>query len=181
MCGRFHFDVLPDTKIGKQINEISKKLNLVYTTGEIFPSNDVLCIIPKESKIDLSVKKWGIQNKTLQINAKLETINDKPTYDAFKHNRCAVLCNGFYEWDKDKQKYYIDFEESYMYLACIFNENNELLIVTTSSNDEFSKIHERMPIVMNKQEMLNYVHNKDDIFTSKNFKIRNVDMQTKLL
>lgn len=179
MCGRFHFGIT-DTSKGKQIKERTEKLNLVYAQGEIFPTDNVLCIIPKESKVDLAVMKWGIQSKSLLINARVESINDRPTYNSIKNNRCAIVCDGFYEWDKEKRKYLINFEEEYMYLACIFNEKGELVILTTGSTDEFSKIHDRCPIIMNQKEMINYVHNKSDIFTKKKLNINNVDDVIKL-
>ena len=109
MCGRFEFS-LKDDKKGKQIKERAEKLNLVYKQGEVFPTDQVLCIIPVENKIDLSVMKWGVNNKSLQINARKESIEDKPSYKEIKDNRCAVICNGFYEWDKQKNKYLISFE-----------------------------------------------------------------------
>ena len=179
MCGRFHFGITDSVK-AKQIKEKTEKLNLVFSQGEIFPTDNVLCIIPKESKIDLAVMKWGIQSKSLLINARVESIDDRPTYNCIKHNRCAIICDGFYEWDKNKNKYLISFDEEYMYLACIFNENNELVILTTGSSDEFSKIHDRCPIIMNQKEMLNYVHGKSDIFVKKKLKIKNIDESIKL-
>ena len=179
MCGRYHFGIT-DTPKGKQIKEKAKKLNLVYSEGEIFPTSNVLCVIPNETKIDLASMKWGITSKSLLINARVETINDRPTYNAIKNNRCAVICNGFYEWDKDKNKYYIDFDDEYMYLACIFNEDNELVILTTSSSDEFAKIHDRIPIIMNQNEMINYVHGKTDLFVTKHLRISQVNDDIKL-
>ena len=67
-----------------------------------------------------------------------------------------------------------------MYLACIFNENKELVILTTSSSGEFSKIHDRCPIIMNQKEMINYIHNKDDVFSKKKMFINKVDEDVKL-
>lgn len=179
MCGRFHFGILPNEK-GKQIKQRAEKLNLVYKQGEIFPSDNVLCIIPNESKIDLSVMKWGISSKSLLINARVETIKDRPTYNSIMNNRCAVICNGFYEWDKEKNKYFITFEEEYMYLACIFNEDNELVIITQAANEDFIKIHDRMPIIMNQEEMISFIHNKKDIFVKKKLIINKVNEDIKL-
>ena len=179
MCGRFRFGILPNEK-GNQIKQRAEKLNLVFKQGEIFPTDEVLCIIPKQSEIDLSVMKWGIKSKSLLINARIETINDRPTYNAIKYNRCAIICNGFYEWDKQKNKYYISFEEEYMYLACIFNENNELVILTQASSGEFEKIHDRIPIIMNQDEMISYIHNKKDIFFKKGLIVNKVDEDIKL-
>ena len=179
MCGRFHFGIKPN-KIGKQIKEKTQKLNLVYSTDEIFPNSNVLCIIPDESKVDLSVMKWGIKTKSLIINARVETINDRPTFKEIKNNRCAIICDSFYEWDAQSNKYEISFEDDYVYLACIFNNKHELVILTREANDEFKHIHSRMPIVMNKKEMLNYVHNKEDLFVDKKMIINRLDNEIKL-
>ena len=179
MCGRFEFS-LKDDKKGKQIKERAEKLNLVYKEGEIFPTDQVLCIIPVENKIDLSVMKWGINNRSLQINARKESLEDKPSYNEIKNNRCAVICNGFYEWNKQKDKFYISTDDEYMYLACIFNSNKELLIITQASDDEFSKIHDRIPLIMNQAEMLKYIHNEEGIFTKKKLKVEKTDDALKL-
>lgn len=174
MCGRYDFAII-DNKIGQQIKEITTKLNLNYKQGEIFPSDDVLCVIPKGSKVDLSVKRWGIKAKSLLINARIETLEDKISFNSIKNNRCAIICNGFYEWDKDKNKYYITYKKDYFYLACIFNEDDELVILTTSSKDEMVNIHDRCPIVMNKWEMLKYIHNEECLFEKKKLRIKKID------
>ncbi|MBQ3295954.1 MAG: SOS response-associated peptidase family protein [Erysipelotrichaceae bacterium] len=179
MCGRFEFS-LKDDKKGKQIKERAEKLNLVYKEGEIFPTDQVLCIIPMENKIDLSVMKWGVNGRSLQINARKESLDDKPSYNEIRNNRCAVICNGFYEWNKHKDKFYISGDEEYMYLACIFNKKKELLIITQASDGEFSKIHERIPMIMNQKEMLKYIHNEDGVFEKKKLKIEKTDDALKL-
>lgn len=179
MCGRFHFGI-SDSKKATQINEKIQKFNLVFKQGEIFPTDNVLCVIAKDSKIDLSVKRWGINAKSLLINARIETINDRPTYASIKNNRCAIICDGFYEWDKQKNKYLINFEEEYMYLACIFNELDELVILTTASSSDFSMIHDRVPIIMSQSEMIKYVHNEKGIFTKKKLNIKPCGEEVKL-
>ena len=67
-----------------------------------------------------------------------------------------------------------------MYLACIFNENNELVILTQASSGEFEKIHDRIPIIMNQDEMISYIHNKKDIFSKKGLIVNKVDEDIKL-
>ena len=182
MCGRFHFGILPDNELGKKIKQHAKKLNLVYAQGEIFPSDNVLCIIPFESKINLDIKKWGIQSKSLLINARMETLDQRITFSSIKNNRCAVICNGFYEWDLDKKKYYITFDKPYMYLGCIFNEKNELVILTQSTDDEqFKKIHDRQPFIMDKDEMLSFIHNEKCVFKKKQLYISQVNEQISIL
>ena len=97
MCGRYHFGINPSKK-GKQIKERAEKLNLVYKQGEIFPNDKVLCIVPAESKVDLSVMKWGVQNKSLQINARMESIEDKPSYKEIKNNRSPSNAEPVGKW-----------------------------------------------------------------------------------
>ena len=179
MCGRFHFGIIPNEK-GKEIKERIEKLNLVFKTGEIFPTDNILCVIPKENKTDLSVMKWGIKANSLIINAKVETIDDRLTFKSIKYNRCAVISNGFYEWDNEKNKYYITTSDDYIYLACIFNENKELVILTKAATNDFKHIHSRMPIIMNKQEMFRYIHNEDYSFEKKELNISQISQEISL-
>lgn len=179
MCGRYEFN-LTSSKKSIELKERIEKLNLHFTSGEIFPSNKVLCVIGKENKIDLSSMTWGIKKEKLLINARIENIDERITYKNIKNNRCAVVCNGFYEWDKDKQKHYISFNEEYMYLACIYNSNNELVILTKDASKTFSHIHSRMPIIMNQEEMIKYVHNIDDVVSEKDMNIKKVNEDLKL-
>ena len=166
MCGRYELNLSGSDK-GKQIRERAEKLNLVYKEGEIFPSDDVLCVIPVESKIDLTVMKWGIKKKSFQINARMESINDRPSYQDIRDRRCAVVCTGFYEWDKDKNRYHVSTDDEVIYLGCIFNENKELLIITEAADEQFEGIHERKPLIMNQEEMLRFIHNEDGLIKDK--------------
>lgn len=179
MCGRYHFNILPDNK-GKQIKDRAKKLKLIYKEGEVFPGDNVLCMIPKDSKIDLDVFKWGIKSKTLLINARSETLDEIVTYKKIKNNRCAVITNGFYEWDKEKNKYFIKYNEKYMYLACIFNEFDELVILTKSSNGDFKRIHDRIPIIMNQEEMIKYIHGEKVDIKNKTLIIDKINQEINL-
>lgn len=59
------------------------------------------------------VPQWsdGPNPKYSMINARSETLSEKPSYrDAYKKRRCVIPANGFYEWKKTpdgKQPYYI--------------------------------------------------------------------------
>ena len=178
MCGRYEF-ALKDDKKGRQIKNKAKEMNLVYKQGEIFPGDEVLCIVPKKDKIDLESKKWGLSSNR-QINARIESLRTNPFYSKMLSNRCAVICNGFYEWDPDKRKHYISSDNEYIYLACIYNDNNELLIITRDSYSDFKKIHDRIPIIMNQKEMLEYIHGKDIDIAKKDLKISDLDNDIKL-
>ena len=179
MCGRYHFNILASRK-GKQLKEKAISLNLTYKEGEIFPDDKVLCIIPSENKIDLEVMKWGIKSRSLIINARYETLDYRPAFAQYTHNRCAVIADCFYEWDKDKHRYEIRTADDYMYLACICNNQKELVILTIASDEQFKNIHDRMPIVMDKDEMLCFVHNQDCVFAKKSFMFKKMEDEIKL-
>ena len=105
MCGRYELK-LSDSALSNSLKERIKKNDLVFKQGEIFPNDDVLCIIPMKDRIDLRVKKWGIRSLSFQINARIESL-DRKYYARMLDKRCAIICNGFYEWNADKDKYYI--------------------------------------------------------------------------
>ena len=173
MCGRYQLNI-SYSDLSKSIMEQVNDLSLDFKQGEIFPGDNVLVIVPRKDKITLSVMKWGIKDKNLRINARIETINNSLYYRDIVVNHCAVIASGFYEWDKDKHKYYFKSQNEYLYLAAIYNKNNELLILTKDADRYMNNIHERMPVIMNKQEMLDYVHNIETDFSMKELIINQV-------
>ena len=47
----------------------------------------------------------GFDKGKLLINARAESVKDRPTFaDSFAGRRCALPAAGFYEWDKKKEK-----------------------------------------------------------------------------
>jgi len=179
MCGRYSFK-LSDSKKGKQISQRAEKLSLIYKEGDIFPGDQVLCMIPSGSKIDLAVMKWGVSSRSFLINARYETLDDRPTFSEMKDKRCAVISNGFYEWDKDKKKYYVHTSDEFIYLACIFNSRNELLILTEAADEAFSRVHDRSPIVMDQSEMLRFIHNERGTISKKDLVFEMEEEELKL-
>jgi len=123
----------------------------------------------------INMFQWGLipswaTDKSIQkytLNAKIETIHEKPSFKSSLNKRCLVLCDAFYEWQwldskgKRKQKYkiYLPNNESFAF-AGLWNEwtdknTGEIIksytILTTEANELMSKIHnskKRMPIVL---------------------------------
>ena len=85
--------------------------------------------------------------------------------------RCAIVCNGFYEWNGDKEKFYISTDEEYFYLAGIYNDKDELLIITKEAGNDFNKIHSRIPLMMNRNEMLDYLKGNNKLISNKKLNI----------
>jgi putative SOS response-associated peptidase YedK len=110
---------------------------------------------------------WGLipswvkdSKKNRPINARSETVNERPMFRrSFRTQRCLVLCNGYYEWQKQatgpKQPYYFQCPEATpITLAGLWARNDHLdsesletfCILTKSASSVVGSIHHRMPI-----------------------------------
>ena len=123
-----------------------------------------------------------IGNQTL--NARGETILEKPSFrGAVLNNKCLVLVNGFYEWQKrgkEKQPYYIymknhePFALGGLWDEWVDTETGEIRktfsIITTPANALMSEIHNeklRMPLIIPPGEEQRWLETKDAEGTQK--------------
>ncbi|MEG2385239.1 MAG: SOS response-associated peptidase family protein, partial [Erysipelotrichaceae bacterium] len=85
----------------------------------------------------------------------------KPTFSKLLDQRCIIIASGFYEWKKQgikKAKIYIQKENaSILYMAGIYNENNEFVIITVQSEGDMAKIHHRSPLLLDEIAMKHYL------------------------
>jgi putative SOS response-associated peptidase YedK len=105
------------------------------------------------------------------LNAKIETLSEKPSFRSSLDQRCLVLVDGFYEWKwlddkgKTKQKYLITMPDAQPFalagLWSVWTNKisgeviNTYTIVTTQANELMSEIHntkKRMPMVLTAEE-----------------------------
>jgi putative SOS response-associated peptidase YedK len=136
----------------------------------IAPTQDVLAIRLNEAgqreAVDL---KWGLIPRWAKednfsfstINARAETVASKPAFrDAFKHRRCLIAADGWYEWQeigpKQKQPYRFTFNpEAPLAFAGLWErwERPEKVIesctiIVTEGNELTKRIHDRMPVIL---------------------------------
>lgn len=157
MCGRYFVD-LNYNEITMKIKERLEMLSIFdYAQNEIYPTQNAIVLIKKNNQIDADVMRWGIEGKSLLINARHETLNERITYKKIKENRCVVVANGFFEWKNKKKIYITHASEPVIYLAAIYNEKHEFVILTGNSENQMKKIHDRTPIIMNQNEMKEYL------------------------
>jgi len=92
------------------------------------------------------------------INARSDGVATKPTFrHAFKRRRCIIPAEGFYEWrreGKTKQPFHIAAGETFP-IAGIWDRwerdgktLESFAVVTTDANELVSKIHDRMPVIL---------------------------------
>jgi putative SOS response-associated peptidase YedK len=95
------------------------------------------------------------------INARAEGIATKPAFRrAFKSQRCLVVADGFYEWQKTggkkKQPYYVRLKEDLPFGFAGLWEHwkdegdtiESCTIITTAANSLMQPIHDRMPVIV---------------------------------
>ncbi len=119
---------------------------------------------------ELAMFRWGlvpfwakdpaIGNR--MINARAETVAEKPSFRAaYRHRRCLVLADGFYEWKKEgdtKTPYFISLQNGHpfafagLWETWSAKESDETIqsttLITTAANESMAEVHHRMPIVL---------------------------------
>lgn len=127
----------------------------------------------------------GIKKNTL--NARMETIHEKPSFRNVVKNRCLILADGFYEWQwldekgKKKQKYELTLPENQAFaFAGLWSEwvdksTGEIrytyTILTTEANELMAKIHntkKRMPVIVATDNEQNWLQGDDLILGNNN-------------
>jgi putative SOS response-associated peptidase YedK len=110
------------------------------------------------------------------LNARIETIAEKPSFRNSVKQRCLVLVDGFYEWQwldeqgKSKQKYLLHLANDDPFaLAGLWNEwinqqTGEVVktytILTTEANELMSTIHntkKRMPVLVSQANEMDWL------------------------
>ena len=97
------------------------------------------------------------------INARVETIEEKPAYrEAFRKRRCLIAADGYYEFLQEgsvKQPWYITLRNEEMFaFAGMWDEwkpktgsgtpIQSATIITTDANELLAPIHPRMPAIL---------------------------------
>lgn len=176
MCGRYtyysseeiikFYDFLP-----KQVVQEALALE-VRDNFNVAPGMEMPVIVRGEQAHEIEMLIWGLipswskpgLNLKL-INARKEGLFEKPMWKRLvKSQRCIVPARGFYEWKKmgdEKQPMYITPKKgTVLSFAGLWDEwkNDKgqkvktYTIITTTPNAEMSDIHNRMPVILNREQ-----------------------------
>jgi len=167
-------------------------------TGEIFPGNEVPILLTAEAdpfrpKPDSQPKPetatqplvepagdsqlialpmiWGFpgfKGSQLLINARQETVAEKPTFrEAFADRRCVIPTTGFIEWSHDERGKAVDKfrfnapETQMLFLAGIYTfvgRELRFVILTTAADSAMAEIHHRQPLIIPAQMIRPWVN-----------------------
>lgn len=181
MCGRYSFDDDKDIeeihKILAEIQATHEGTSIAAKTGEIFPTNNVPVLSLQGGKPALGLMSWGLpkwDGKGVIINARAESASQKPTFaKSLAERRCVIPSTGFYEWrtnpDKSKDKFLFNMHnEPMLYMAAIYSVVKDekpiperFAILTRAANDTIRDIHDRMPVILHKNELVRWLTDAD--------------------
>lgn len=163
--------------------ELANKFNASFNLPNLYAPKSVvngfdfplLPVLTKEKSDEFSFFNWGLiphwaKNEEIKkhtLNAKLETMNEVPSFKDVTNQRCILPVSGFYEWKwldskgKRKEKYLIQVGNQEIFgLGGLYSswtnpvngeKVNSFSLLTTAANDIMAEIHnikKRMPLIM---------------------------------
>lgn len=165
MCGRFYVDDETAGVLEKIAREVDLRLGRMRT-GDIYPSQKAGVLAAKTAERELDEIRWGFlreQRKGLLINARAETVLQRSMFcESVQHRRCVIPARHFYEWDAEKNKVTFFREDgAVLYLAGFYNrfaDGLRFIILTTKANASVSPVHDRMPLILEKRELADWIY-----------------------
>jgi putative SOS response-associated peptidase YedK len=169
MCGRFVIELSSDHVARffglADVPDLPPRYNVA-------PSQSVPVIREAANGLRrLTMMRWGLVPVWAKdpggglINARSETVNEKPSFrQAFRQRRCIIVASGFYEWSRVEGKkvpYYIRMADGApmpfagLWEAWRSPEGQTLetcAILTTAANATVAPIHVRMPVILHQDE-----------------------------
>jgi putative SOS response-associated peptidase YedK len=159
MCGRYMV-----TASRKQLAErfaAQDALGGDAANGVVAPSQTA-AVVTVERKLE--AHRWGLKPEweargVLLINARAETLTDKPTFrDLLAKQRCLIPANGFFEWERlpngRKRPLFFRLPNrgllafAGLWMASGDGAGRAFTIITTEANEVVQPVHNRMPVIL---------------------------------
>lgn len=171
MCGRYYVDNDTAKEIERLVRNINQKLKEEQSWGEIRPTQMAPVILPQGSAMAAHQMQWGFPRygkSGLLINARAETATERQTFcQSVQQRRCILPARLFFEWNRKKEKFIFERQDSAcLYLAGIYNVyqgQERFVIITTQANASAASIHDRMPLVLEENEIENWMYDKETV------------------
>jgi putative SOS response-associated peptidase YedK len=166
MCGRY-FIVMTPAMMREQLGY--PEMPNFPSRYNVAPTQPISLVRMWEGQRQFVLMRWGLLPSwvkdpkafTLLINARGDTVNEKPAFrNPMKRRRCLIPADGFYEWKRDsgaKRPYLIRMNGSAPFAFAGLWEtwvgpNGEELdtaaMITTDANAVLAPIHHRMPVIL---------------------------------
>lgn len=174
MCGRYQFSTGEYKEFQQIVRDAQRRSSGQHNelnfpmAGDIAPTDEAPVLVASGSKVVAEFQRWGIPGWRggLMINARAETVCEKPMFRrSIAAQRCVVPATGYYEWDKEKHKYFFQIPGKPLYLAGIFDNVegvNCFVVLTTKPNTTVHDIHDRMPLLLSSEQIRPWLTSAQD-------------------
>ena len=175
MCGRYSFaleDALILERFGLRVR------TAIYKARYNCAPAQNLAVISNEAPDTLNFFRWGLipywakdpSIGSKLINARGETIHEKPSFKyAFRNRRCLIPATGFFEWKRSRTggakpastPWHIGMKNGDAFcFAGLWDKwtasdgecVHSFTIITTSPNSLMEQIHDRMPVILRRED-----------------------------
>ena len=174
MCGRYQFSTGEYKEFQQIVRDAQRRSSGQHNelnfpmAGDIAHTDEAPVLVASGSKVVAEFQRWGIPGWRggLMINARAETLCEKPMFRrSIAAQRCVVPATGYYEWDKEKHKYFFQIPGKPLYLAGIFDNVegvNCFVVLTTKPNTTVHDIHDRMPLLLSSEQIRPWLTSAQD-------------------
>lgn len=172
MCGRYFWNDDAEDAFEEDFPELAGEIHKLRA-GDYTPAMQALAVtagaeysagsIGDNTVVPVAAQmlQWGFpgfDKGKLLINARAESVKDRPTFaDSFAQRRCALPAAGFYEWDKKKEKVIFTLpDKPILYLAGIYRPygpETRFVVLTREANASMEPVHDRMPLILSREEI----------------------------
>lgn len=173
MCGRFTIVVTLEELMERfLLDSVPFAYRPRYNAA---PGQPIAAIVAHKGENRIGLLRWGLIPSWAKdekigyqtINAKAETLREKPSFAAaFESRRCVIPADGFYEWKRgdergSRQPYRITLKSGGLFaLAGLYDswtapdgrKISSCTIITTTANRLMADIHDRMPVILRPED-----------------------------
>jgi putative SOS response-associated peptidase YedK len=167
MCGRF--SVTGDIDFYAEYFGVDDVVgDPLEKNWNVAPTDSVYVVAERDGRRQLGSMKWGLvphwakDTRSIQINARAETVSTKGMFrDSFARRRCLIPADGFYEWEppeRGRTPHWVYRADGHpMVFAGIWASRHDdetdtwqrtCSIITTTAAGAMANIHDRMPVAL---------------------------------
>ena len=180
MCGRFVITSPPAAL--RQIFGYVEQPNFP-PRHNIAPTQPIPVVIVENGIRHFRLMRWGLlpawvkdpRKFTLLINARAETVQEKPAFkNAIKRRRCLIPADGYYEWqasESRKRPYFIHRRDgapiglaglAETWIGPNGEELDTVAIVTAPASADLAVLHDRVPVTIEPGDFDRWLDCSDD-------------------
>jgi putative SOS response-associated peptidase YedK len=182
MCGRFTLTRKDFRALAAELEaSFDDAVESMYRPRyNIAPTDQHWIVRDKREQRQLLPAKFGLVNSwakdaggaARQINARSETALSRPAFrEAFERRRCVVPADGFFEWVGAKEArrpiWFHSPEGGLLLFAGLYESwqnpktsewTRTFSILTTSANEIVAPVHDRMPVLLDRGQLEDWLH-----------------------